>query len=349
MFHFLLRKLGVAGTILDATGFSTVVSLIITYFCTIFFKTPDVGNALIIATICPVLIAPVVVGVFIKLVDKLDKSIQTIEKTTKELEQTYEELRCRQEQHALAEKQATIGTMAEGMSHQINNRFAVISLLSNNSMYVLKTMEEVFPSEEVKAFLSELRNDLRQIESNVQMGADIVKGIIKYSRPGESGFEFIDVKDVLSGALEMVYYHINFKDKKIDFVVNVAEDLPKFNGNLAPLQEVLFDLIDNASKAIEARRLLQKDDNYPGKIEVRVVKTGSRIEFSVIDNGIGIEKDNIKKLFTPFFTTKSSSKEKTGIGLYVIEKIVSVHKGTIRVDSTYASGTCFTVSLPIQR
>jgi signal transduction histidine kinase len=259
--------------------------------------------------------------------------------------QFYDEVKRTHEQLFQAEKMATIGTMADGLSHQINNRFHALSLIAGDSLDFLKHSDMSSFSAEAKLVLAELKNALERIENNVLQGGEVVRGLLKYSRPGESGFELVSFKDVLNGSIDMVQYKIKLKE--FDLVQNIADDAPKLYGNLTQLQEVFFNLIDNAYDAIKERQILLKEDGFRGKIEVSAIGVEGALEIIVADNGMGVKDLDKKKLFTPFFTTKATAKKGTGLGLYVLDKIIGAHNGKISIDSIYKSGTRFTITLPI--
>jgi signal transduction histidine kinase len=258
--------------------------------------------------------------------------------------QFYDEIKRTNEQLFQAEKMATIGTMADGLSHQINNRFHALSLIAGDSLDMLKTFDWSNCNEETKQIFSDLKSALQRIESNVLQGGEVVKGLLRYSRPGNGGFEAISIRDVVNGALEMVQYKI--KIKEIDLAQNLPNELPKLLGNITQLQEVFFNLIDNAYDAIKERQNSLKEERYKGKIEISGKDINGFLEITVKDNGIGVKDLDMKKLFTPFFTTKSTAKKGTGLGLYVIEKIVFNHNGKLKVDSSYQDGTNFVIQLP---
>lgn len=260
--------------------------------------------------------------------------------------QFYDEIKLTHEQLFQAEKMATIGTMADGLSHQINNRFHALSLISGDALDILNTSDLSNASPEVKQLATDLKDALQKIQNNVLQGGEVVKGLLKYSRPGDSGFEAVDFKDVLKGSLDMVQYKIKLGE--IDLIEKIVPDLPKIHGNLTQLQEVFFNLIDNAYDATRERKLTVKEKDYKGRIEVIArLNEKNNIEINVIDNGMGIKDLDRKKMFTPFFTTKATAQKGTGLGLYVIKKIISAHNGTISVGSVHGKGTHFLIELPL--
>jgi len=114
------------------------------------------------------------------------------------------------------------------------------------------------------------------------------------------------------------------------------------------LEEVFFNLIDNAYDAITERHTTFKEKNYRGRITFSTRNRPDNVlEITVEDNGIGVKESHVNKLFTPFFTTKTSSRRGTGLGLYVIKKIITDnHKGRISFESEYQIGTRFIIELP---
>ena len=259
--------------------------------------------------------------------------------------QFYEDIKETQEQLFQAEKMATIGTMADGLSHQINNRFQALSLIAGDSLDSLQATDISKCSPELKESLEHLKYALQRIQTNVMQGGEVVKGLLKYSRPGDRGFEFIDFNRVIDGALEMVQYKVRLQE--LDIEKRIPKGLPKIKCNLTQLQEVFFNLIDNAYDAIKERREVLKEEGYKGKIVISAAQKDDHILITFQDNGIGIKDKDKGKLFTPFFTTKASSRKGTGLGLYVIRKIVSFHNGTVSIDSTYNKGTKFEIVLPL--
>jgi two-component system NtrC family sensor kinase len=177
-------------------------------------------------------------------------------------------------------------------------------------------------------------------------GGEVVKGILKYTRKGDEGMEPLTLDQIIDGTLEMIQYKVKLHE--IDLIRDYSKDIPKIKGNLVQMQEAFFNFIDNAYDAIVERRNTLKEDGYRGKISISAKPKDNTLEVIVRDNGIGVKNDDIKKIFTPFFTTKVSSRKGTGLGLYVIRNIITeTHKGKIIFESEYKIGTRFILELPI--
>ncbi len=260
--------------------------------------------------------------------------------------QFYEEAKEMQEQIAQAEKMATVGTMADGLSHQINNRFYALSLIAGDTIDTIKITDTSKCTPEIKEMINQISHALDRIQTNVIQGGEVVKGILKYTRKGEEGFEALTLDQVIDGTLEMVQYKVKLSE--IDIVRNYPKNIPKIKGNSVQLQEGFFNFIDNAYDAIVERRTLLKEPGYKGRITISAQPKEVMLEITVEDNGMGIKDDYAKKVFTPFFTTKTSSRKGTGLGLYVIRRIITdLHKGKISFESEYKVGTRFILELPI--
>lgn len=258
----------------------------------------------------------------------------------------YEEAKEMQVQIAQAEKMATVGTMADGLSHQINNRFHALSLIAGDTIDTIKMTDTANCTPEVRDMIKQISYALDRIQSNVMQGGEVVKGILKYTRKGEEAFEVISLDQILDGTLDMVQYKVKLSE--IDIIRNYSKETPKIKGNLVQLQEAFFNFIDNGYDAIVERRDTLKEQGYRGRIGIFAEPKDKYLEVIVEDNGMGVKEDNIKKVFTPFFTTKISARKGTGLGLYVIKRIITdTHKGKINFESDYKVGTRFILELPM--
>jgi len=263
--------------------------------------------------------------------------------------QFYEEAKEMSDQIAQAEKMATIGTMADGLSHQINNRFYALSLIAGDTIDTIKLTDTSKCTPEVRQMIDDINHALERIQTNVIQGGQVVSGLLKYSRKGDSGFEPLELNSIIDNTLEMVQYKVKLSE--IDIIRNFPADTPKIKGNMTQLIEVFFNFMDNAYDSIVERRTELKEERYRGKITFYAKpKDHGTLEIIVEDNGLGVKEEDLKKIFTPFFTTKISARKGTGLGLYVIKKIiVDGHKGRINFESRYKVGTRFIIELPLDK
>ncbi len=321
------------------------------------FKTLEANMRLLAASVLVPSFLDQKLSGFLVLGDKLSKQIYTPDDLNVfqvlasqaalaiENAQFYEEAKEMQAQIAQAEKMATIGTMADGLSHQINNRFYALSLIAGDSIDTVKMTDSSGCSPEIQEMLKQIKTALERIQVNVMQGGEVVKGILKYTRKGDEGLEALTIDQILKGTIDMVQFKVKLSE--IDIIRDYPKDIPQIKANLVQMQEVFFNFIDNAYDSIVERRNTLKEENYRGKITISAKLQNETMQIFIKDNGMGVKNENIKKIFTPFFTTKASSRKGTGLGLYVIRNIiVENHKGKIDFHSEYKSGTSFTIEIP---
>ena len=261
--------------------------------------------------------------------------------------QFYEDMKVTQEQLFQAEKMATIGIMADGLSHQINNRFHAMGFIAGDALDTINMNKNLEMSEKLKEIMNELERALIRVQENVTQGGEVVQGLLKYTRKGEAGFSATDVDAVISSAYEMAQFKI--KTSQMSLVRNYDKaTLPKVKGNSTQLQEVFFNLIDNAYDAMIQRKNELKEPGYHPTLKISTQIEDQFLLMIFEDNGMGVKEEDLQKLFTPFFTTKLSSKKGTGLGLYVIRKIIEDnHKGKVVITSKHLIGTQMKIRLPI--
>lgn len=259
----------------------------------------------------------------------------------------YEDMRETHEQLFKAEKMATIGTMADGLSHQINNRLHALGFIAGDLLDTIKMKKNKAMPPEVKEMMIDIEHGLNRIQENVTQGGEIVQGLLKYTRKGKEGFEKVDLDELIDASIEMTQFKI--KTGEMDIIREYDRKLPKIKGNFTQLQEVFFNMIDNAYDAMTQRKTELKEEGYKPTIRISAESAGDgKINIFLKDNGVGVKDEDKEKLFTPFFTTKLSSKKGTGLGLYVIQKLIEEnHGGKVVYRSKYMEGTAVQITLPI--
>ena len=260
--------------------------------------------------------------------------------------QFYEDMKKTHDQLMKAEKMATIGTMADGLSHQINNRLHAMGFIASDALDTIKLQPKENLPPEAKKVYEEMEVSLGKIQDNVKRGGEIVEGLLKYSRKTDEGFAAIDLGKLLDAALEMAQFKI--KLSQIDIARNFNGSVARIRGNFTQLQEVFFNMIDNSYDAMMQRKEEMKEPGYRGRLEISTREEGNHLEIFIKDNGMGVKEKDQKRLFTPFFTTKLSSKKGTGLGLYVLRKIIEEnHGGKVEFTSEYQKGSQTRLVLPI--
>ena len=244
-----------------------------------------------------------------------------VEDRTRELVKT-------QDQLVQAEKLATLGTLAGGVAHEINNPLTAV--LTNAQILQMTATEDA-------------KESLDLIEEGAKRCQGIVQKLMKYARKTaeETPHRDVDLRDVVKGTCALLGFQ--FQQQNIEVEMKLG-DVPPVKGIAGELDQVLTNLLVNARDAIQSH----SPSKVRGKITVETRKTREAIELVVTDNGIGIPKENQKKIFDPFFTTKDVGSG-TGLGLAVSFGILKRHDATISVDSKPGGGATFTVKFPVQK
>ncbi len=264
-----------------------------------------------------------------------------------------EEFKRAEEKVFRADKLATVGAMAEGVSHQLNNRLQAFASVAGDLIDVVESIRKREEARSLKKEIDYLSYGLEKIEKNVTHSAQIIRGILSYARTEkDKDFRYIDIKEVIKIAVDLLGVKHSIKGFRPE--VKVKGEIKPVWGSLAELSEAVFNLIDNAYEAIEDKetRLRIKEDYtaIEKRIEIELEQRGEKLRMKVEDNGIGIKRENYSRIFAPFYTTKSSAKSGTGLGMYVLRRIIEDnHKGKIWFESKYMEGASFYVELSCKK
>jgi two-component system, NtrC family, sensor kinase len=237
-----------------------------------------------------------------------------------------------------ASRLAELGEMATGFAHEINNPLQIIKsehALMDAILAELKEKGELKPSES----LSELEDSIKQIDLQINRCAGITQAILKFGRQSEPVAEDIALQEYIPDITHMIEQKVAVHG--IALKQEVSEDTPRVRGDRGQLQQVMLNLYNNAIDAILARHGAEGGDLVVG---ARAKEKG-KVEIYVRDNGTGINPEDQKKIFSPFFTTKPVGKG-TGLGLSVCYGIVDRMGGVMEVQSEKGVGTTFIVTLP---
>ncbi len=236
--------------------------------------------------------------------------------------QRTEELVSMQARVAQSERLASVGMLAAGVAHEINNPLGGILALSSLAV------EDMKPDDPARPNLEEV---IRQTERC----RDIVKGLLEFSRQSKAGTEAVNMNEVLQGTLSLIGGQAQFFN--VEIVRDWDPGIPEVMVDRSQLQQVFTNLLVNAAQAMEERGTIT--------LRTRYSASDGHVEISVGDTGRGIPSEMIDRIFDPFFTTQESGKG-TGLGLSIVYGIVTKHGGTITVRSRPGGGTTFTIRFP---
>ena len=223
----------------------------------------------------------------------------------------------------LTDRLASLGEMAAGLAHELNNPLTGILTLS-----------QLLVGSDIPATHKE---DVECIYAEAKRAAGIVKNVLLFARYKTDEAGNSCVNEVIREVLRLREYEERSSNIKV--VTQLQEDLPLIPIDKGQLQQVFLNMISNAEAAI-------KEVNRPGILTVTSERTNNHINVHFSDNGCGIKKQIMPRIFDPFFTTKEIGKG-TGLGLSICYGIIVKHGGKISVKSQVGEGTTFTIRIPL--
>ncbi len=232
--------------------------------------------------------------------------------------------RVRMEEQLLQnEKLTSLGLLAAGVAHEVNTPLAVIS-------NYIQMLARQLPGDDPRHKIIE------KIVKQTFRASEIVNNLLNFSRTGASEFTEVNLNSVVEETLSLVAHP--FKSGRVTVMKNLAGELPPVMGSANRLQQVFLNLFMNARDAMPSG----------GMLEVRSTCYNGTVEVEVTDTGVGIPREQLSRVFDPFYTTKAVGRG-TGLGLSVSYGIIKEHAGTIDVRSTPGKGTSFRLEFPVAR
>ena len=257
---------------------------------------------------------------------------------TEQLEEEQERLKNIQTQLIQQEKMASVGQLAAGVAHELNNPLGgILGYSQFASEKILNKPLKDLTEEDIRTYIQHLKD----IEHQSQRCKTIVQNLLKFARSSAKvAFESLGLNSILKDTLLFLRYQMEMN--RVELALDLSDSLPKVMGNANQLQQVFTNIILNAIQAMPNGGKLTVSSKEIPKTE----DLPKRVGITFTDTGCGIPQDNINKVFEPFFTTKKVG-EGTGLGLSVSYGIIQEHKGEILVESEVGKGTKFTILLPI--
>jgi len=259
-----------------------------------------------------------------------------------------------QAQLVQSEKMASLGQLVAGIAHEVNNPVSFIyGNMDHLTEYIndikkvlagfmdLKSLnleekqqiDNLVQETDLDFLLKDLDKLIKSCKNGAERTKDIVVALRSFSRLDEAALKDADIHEGIDSTLEILTH--NYKNRIT--VHKEYGNIPKIRCYASQLNQVFMNLLANASQAIENN----------GDVWIKTQKKGENVLISIRDTGKGISEENIKKLFTPFFTTKPIG-QGTGLGLSISYGIIEKHNGWIWAESKVGAGTTFNIELPLE-
>ncbi|KAA3634997.1 MAG: GHKL domain-containing protein [Calditrichaeota bacterium] len=267
-----------------------------------------------------------------------------LEKAYKELEAATKKIQDTQTQLIQSEKMASLGQLVAGVAHEVNNPIGAIKSIHATQVKAYERLKEQLTNleklndsdrEKFTKYLKIIENANSVISNGSDRVSEIVRRLKSFARLDEAELQRIDINDCIDDTLSLIHHEI-----KHDIIVNkICGEVPLIACYPGQLNQVLLNLLINAKHAVN-------DVDRKGEIHISTNFIENRVLIIIEDNGKGIPKENLTKVFDPGFTTKGVGVG-TGLGLSICYQIIKDHHGEIKVESKVGAGSMFVIDLPV--
>lgn len=276
-----------------------------------------------------------------------------------DLNQAMADLKEAQEQLIIQEKMASVGMLTTGIAHEIKNPLNFVNNFSDISIDLVTDLDKELQSskdkidkealDNIEDIISDLKTNCSKIKEHGVRADNIVKTMLLHSQESGVQKEMIDVRMLMNENIQIALESFKAGHDHFELIINKHFD-PQLDNLLAAPQaigRVFIYILDNAFYAMREKQKTAQQDYQP-TLDITLQQLGSILSIKIKDNGIGIPKKSLDKVFQPFFTTKPTGKGNTGLGLSICyDTVVKQHKGELRVQSEENVYTEFTINLPI--
>ncbi len=278
------------------------------------------------------------------------------------LQVALDDLKATQNQLVQSEKMASLGELTAGIAHEIQNPLNFVNNFSEVSGELLIEMKEEMAKGDMDAALEivvDVLQNLEKINYHGRRADGIVKGMLQHSRTGSDVKEPVDINVLTDEYLRLAYHGLRAKDKSFNVTLETDfdESIGKIQVVAQDMGRVILNLITNAFYACSEREKSENPEKFSDNkqsskgvpfrptVSVKTALKNGEVEIKVCDNGTGIPKKVLNKIFQPFFTTKPAGRG-TGLGLSLAYDIVKAHGGDLAIHTKEGEGTEFTITLP---
>ena len=235
------------------------------------------------------------------------------------------ELKNMQAQLMAQDRLASIGQLVSGVAHELNN--PLTGVIGFSELLLKRELPD------------DIKKDLKIINDEAQRTARIVKNLLTFARKQPQEKQPMDINESIQTVLELRAHEQKVSNIKVN--TRLAPDLPQIMGNSSQLQQVFFNIVINAE-------FFMSEAHERGIMTIITERIGDSVRASLADDGPGISKESMSRLFSPFFTTKEVG-QGTGLGLSICHGIITEHGGRIYAESELGKGATFIIELPIRQ
>ena len=233
-----------------------------------------------------------------------------------------------------AGKLATLGTMAAGMAHEINQPLNVIQICAD---LIQKMVKKGVPIPD-----DELVGMAKDIIDNVARASGVIKHVRDFARQSERDLKKLNINDPITDVFKVLGHQLSVHS--IEKTLELSENLPRIRAEHNRLEQVFVNLVTNAIDAMD-EKVSRKQGPVKKMLTIRTFAKNGYVVATVSDTGVGMNEEVKNKIFEPFFTTKDTGKG-TGLGTSISFGIIKDYSGTIEVESVEGEGSCFTIQFP---
>jgi two-component system, NtrC family, sensor kinase len=264
------------------------------------------------------------------------------------IKQAYDELKATQSQLIQSEKMASLGELTAGIAHEIQNPLNFVNNFSEVNTELIDELSEEADKgnlDEVKVLAKDIKENEQKINHHGKRADAIVKGMLQHSRSSNGVKVPTDINALADEYLRLAYHGLRAKDKSFNATLKTDFDETIGKIDIIPqdIGRVILNLITNAFYVVDEKKKLLPS-GYEPTVSVSTEKINRNVEIKVADNGNGIPRNIVDKIFQPFFTTKPTG-QGTGLGLSLSYDIVKAHGGELTVETFEGEGTTFIITL----
>jgi len=281
-----------------------------------------------------------------------ERTAQLVEQKEK-LQATLAELKASQLQLIQKEKMASFGELTAGIAHEIQNPLNFVNNFAEINTELLSSLQERITEDnlpedfrkDINPIVTDLTENLSKILQHGRRADNIVKNMLQHSRKQSGAIEHTDINLLTEEYIKLSYHGFKAKNKMFNCSINTSFDKSIEKMNVVPedIGRLLINLLNNAFYSLKEKIKLKGNDYQPA-VNITTKKKGNKMELTIRDNGMGISKKVIDKIYQPFFTTKPTG-DGSGLGLSLSYDIIKAHQGELKVISEEGEFAQFTIEL----